>query len=143
MVNILIKQIKVAFYSEKITACSHDKKGIYKWPNTCLVTDRGSTSLPQTGSTTELTDMFSSFFIDKIQNIRRDFYTYQVHGIDHDVDTSSVITPRERFTHASEDEVKTLITKSLSKSYSLDQVPTWLLNMYVALLLLNQKQAGK
>ena len=30
---------------------------------------------------------------------------WQMHGIDQDVDTSSVNTPLERFTHASEDEV--------------------------------------
>ena len=79
--------------------------------------------------------MFSSFFIDKIQNIRRDLQTDQVHGIDQDVDTSSVNTPLERFTHASEDEVKTLIMKSPSKSCSLDPVPTWLLKLCVGELL--------
>ena len=69
-----------------------------------LLGDRGSTSLPQTGSPSELTEMFSSFFINKIQNIRRDLQTDPMHGIDQDVDTSSVNIPLERFTHASEDE---------------------------------------
>jgi len=79
--------------------------------------------------------MFSSFFINKIQNIRRDLLTDQMHGIDQDIDTSSVNTPLERFTHASEDEVKTLIMKSPSKSCSLDPMPTWLLKLCVSELL--------
>jgi hypothetical protein len=134
VVNKLIKQTRIAYYSEKITACAHDQKGIYKVAKH-LLGDRGSTTLPQTGSPSELTEMFSSFFIDKIQNIRRDLQTDQVHGIDQDVDTSSVNTPLERFTHASEDEVKTLIMKSPSKSCSLDPVPTWLLKLCVGELL--------
>ena len=69
--------------------------------------------------------------INNIQNIRRDLQTDQVHRIDQDIDTSSVNTPLERFTSASEDEVKTLIMKSPSKSCSLDPVPTWLLKLCV------------
>ena len=100
-----------------------------------LLGDRGSTYLPQTGPPSELTEMFSSFFINKIQNIRLDLQTDQTHGIDQDIDTSSVNTPLERFTHASEDEVKTLIMKSPSKSCSLDLMPTWLLKLHVSELL--------
>ena len=44
-------------------------------------------------------------------------------------------TPLERFTHASEDEVKTLIMKPLSKSRSLDPVSTRLLKLCVGELL--------
>ena len=76
--------------------------------------------------------MFSSFFINMVQNIRRDLQTDQMHDIDQDIDTSSVNTPLERFTHASEDEVKTLIMKSPSKSCSLDPMPTWLLKLCVS-----------
>ena len=72
--------------------------------------------------------------LNKIQNIR-DLQTDQMHGIDQDVDTSSVHTPLERFTHASEDEVKTLIMKSPSKSCRLDPVPTWLLKLCFSELL--------
>ncbi|KAK2140999.1 hypothetical protein LSH36_1186g01028 [Paralvinella palmiformis] len=66
-----------------------------------LAGDRGSTSLPQTGSPSELTEILSFFFINKIQNIRQ---TDQMHGIDQDFDTSS---------------------------WSLDPVPTWLLKLCV------------
>ena len=44
-------------------------------------------------------------------------------------------TSLERFTHASEAEVKTLIMKSPSKSCSLDPMPTWLLKLCVGELL--------
>jgi len=39
--------------------------------------------------------VFSSFFIDKIQNVRRDLQTDQVYGIDQDADISSENTPLE------------------------------------------------
>ena len=42
---------------------------------------------------------------------------------------------KERFTHASEDEVKTLILNSPSKSCCLDPMPTWVLNLCVSELL--------
>ena len=73
--------------------------------------------------------------INNIQNIRRDLQTDQMHRIDQDIDTSSVNIPLERFTHTSEDEVKTLIMKSPSKSCSLDLMPTWLLKLHVSELL--------
>jgi len=90
---IVVKQTRIVYYSEKFTACAHD---IYKLAKQ-LLGDRGSTSLPQTGSPSELTEMFSSLFIDKIQNTRRDLQIYQMHGIDQDVNTSSINTPLERF----------------------------------------------
>jgi len=127
-VNTFQKQTRITYHSEKITVCAHEQKGIYKVAK-LLFGDRGSTSLPQTGSPSELTEMLSSFFSDKIQNIRCDL-------LDQDVDISSVNTPLERFTHASEDELQTLIMKSPSKSCSLDfPVPTWLLKLCVGELL--------
>jgi len=134
VVNKLLKQTRIAYYSEKITACAHDQKSIYKVAKH-LLGDRRSTTLPHTGSPSELTEMFNSFFINKIQYIRRDLQTDQMHGIDQDIDTSSVNTPLERFTHSSEDEVKTLIMKSPSKSCSLDPMPTWLLKLCVSVLI--------
>ncbi|KAK2152370.1 hypothetical protein LSH36_330g03013 [Paralvinella palmiformis] len=92
--NKFLKQTRIAYYSEKIIACAHDKVAKQ------LLGDRGSTSVPQTRYPSELTEMFSSFFINKIQNIRRDLLTDQTHSIDQDIDTSSVNTPLERFTHA-------------------------------------------
>ena len=73
--------------------------------------------------------------MEKTQNIRRCLQTDQVHGVDQDVDASSVTTPLERFTRASDDEVKTLILNSLDKSCDLDPVPTWLLKLCVDELL--------
>ena len=100
-----------------------------------LLCERGSPSLPQTASPSELTEMFSSFFMEKIQNIRRCLQTDQVHGVDQDVDASSVTTPLERFTRASDDEVKILILSSLDNSCDLDPKPTWLLKLCVDELL--------
>ena len=100
-----------------------------------LLCERGSPSLPQTASPSELTEMFSSFFMEKIQNIRRGLQTDQVHGVDQDVDASSVTTPLERFTRASDDEVKTLILNSPDKSCHLDPMSTWLLKLCVDELL--------
>jgi hypothetical protein len=99
VVNKLLIQTRIAYYSEKITACAHDQKGIYKVAKH-LLGDRGSTYFPQRGSLSELIEMFSSFFINKIQNIQRDIQTDQMHDIDQDVDTSSVNTPLEKFNHA-------------------------------------------
>ena len=128
VVNKLIKQTRIAYYSEKITACTHDQKCICRVAKH-LLGERGSPSLPQTASPSELTEMFSSFFMEKIQNIRRGLQTGQVHGVDQDVDASSVTTPLERFTRASDDEVKTLILNSPDKSCDLDPMPTWLLKL--------------
>jgi len=47
VVNKLLKQTRITYYSENITACAHDQKGIYKVAKH-LIGDRGSTSLPQT-----------------------------------------------------------------------------------------------
>ena len=122
MVNKLIKQTRIAYYSEKITACTHYQKCICRVAKH-LLGERGSPSLPQTASPSEVTETFSSFFMEKIQNIRRGLQTGQVHGVDQDVDASSVTTPLERFTRASDDEMKTLILNSPDKSCDLNPMP--------------------
>lgn len=54
-----------------------------------------------------------------------------MHGVDQDADASSVTTQLERFTCASDDEVKTLILNSSDKSCDHDPVPIWLLKLCV------------
>jgi hypothetical protein len=86
VVNKLLTLTRTAYYFENIIACAHEQKGIYKVVKHMLG-DMGSTTLPQTGSPSELTEMFSSFFINMVQNIRRDLQTDQMHDIDQDIDT--------------------------------------------------------
>ena len=111
--NKLIRQTRIAYYMEKITVCTHHQKGIYKAAK----------------------DLLSLHLFLKIQNIRPGLQTEQMHGVDQGVDASSISTPLERFTRASDIEVKILILNSPDKSCDLDPIPTWLLQFCVGKLI--------
>ena len=136
VMNRLLKKTRQTYYSDKIIECGHDQKGIYKVAKH-LLGDKGCPSVPSTAPPSELTEMFSNFFTEKILSIR--------HGLQSDEEPQdieshnnrqpSVEKPLEQFNCASKKEVKAIIMKSPNKSCELDPVPTWLLKSCVDELL--------
>ena len=121
--NNLIRAEKYKLYSEKISFASDDPKKLWKELNHILHKSPAPT-LPTHDSLPSLVEMFSSYFLDKIDNIRAHFT---------DVTTTS---PRQatqahckftNFHQVSESEILKLIKSSPVKSSSLDPIPTFLL----------------
>ena len=69
LVNKLLKKTRQTYYSDKIIECGRDQKGIYKVAKH-LLGDKGCPSVPSTAPPSELTEMFSNFFTEKILTIR-------------------------------------------------------------------------
>ena len=132
--NKMLKLARVTFYSDKITACGHDQKGIFKISKT-LLGDKGGTLLPQHSSAETLANNFSDFFVEKIVNIRQELQ--ENHGGDciHDTEQQNTEHPLDEFASASQEEVRTIIMRSPDKSCELDPIPTWLLKKCIDALL--------
>lgn len=133
VVNKLIKQARTTYYSDKISVCGHDQKGIYNIANH-LLGERGTQPLPETTSDTELAETFSTFFTEKIVRIRESL------GECNNCSAATTDTPEHdilltSFGSVSIEEVKKLIMKSPDKSCDLDPVPTWLLKQCINELL--------
>ena len=138
VMNKLLKRTRQTYYSDKIIECGRDQKGIFKVAKH-LLGDTGCPSLPSTAPPSELTEIFSNFFTEKILTIRRGLQSDEEPEPE---DNESHINmqpfvkkPLKQFTCASQKEVKTIIMKSPNKSCELDPVPTWLLKSCVDELL--------
>lgn len=125
--NKLLKQARIRYYYEKITACGRDQKSYFQCGQRSKVTTKFllTIELPSQG----LPGVCSDFFCDKIDKVCDHF---EIH--DGDINTDHLlfndppsIIPLHRFKPVSEEELQMLILKSPSKSCSLDPVPTWLL----------------
>lgn len=133
--NKMLKQARVTYYSDKITACGYDQKGIFNITK-ALLGDKGSTVLPQHSSAETLSNNFSDFFVQKIIKIRQELHDNNHDGESiQDMELQRIEQPLEEFTPASQEEVRKIIMRSPDKSCELDPIPTWLLKKCIDVLL--------
>ena len=70
VVNKLLKETRINYYSEKIKSCRNDYKNMFKITKHLLGMSSDEPVLPSNKSVKELAQEFSDFFINKIETIR-------------------------------------------------------------------------
>ena len=132
-VNKLIRQTRISHYSNKISECGRDTKGVYRIARH-LMGDKGSGAVfPQNIPHLCLAEQFSDFFSKKIADIRDGL---QQDGTDNTLaEDRHVEVPLGRWPPATQKEVRAIIMKSPDKSCELDPAPTWLLKLCIDSLL--------
>ena len=124
--NACVKEAKVAFFNEKVTACGSDQKALFRVVNQ-LLGKNNEVKLPSYDTVEEVLEKFGNFFTSKITKIREDLDSQPL--------PTKPIIPLGAFSTASltsfkpvssEDIIK-LVKKAPTKSCSLDPIPTWLL----------------
>ena len=87
------------------------------------------TVLPSHDCVKDLADKFITYFNDKINNIRKYLETAPISTSQTPQDIFNKFNGEvlDSFTEVSEDDIKTIIHSSPTKSYALDHIPTWLL----------------
>ena len=123
--NLLIRSEKNRQYKERIASGSDNPKKLWKELNHILHRTP-EPALPKYDELSTLTESFSSYFIDKIQNIRSQF----PHVNDSpSLQSTSVPTTCSfsKFRQVTEAELSKIIKSSPIKSSSLDPIPTFLL----------------
>ena len=132
-VSNMLSLAKKDFYKATLNHNRHNYKKIYGICNTLLGRSR-ELPLPICNSTKELANNFNTFFIDKIQRIRKELNDYK---IQQRITSTSESTPEmsilpddkalKGFRQVSIEETIKYIMKSPSKSCKLDPVPIDLL----------------
>ncbi|KAJ8040922.1 hypothetical protein HOLleu_15372 [Holothuria leucospilota] len=133
-VNKLLIQEKRLFYSNKITECGGDQKNLFKLTKH-LMGMSADTILPTHRSIEHLANRFGDFFADKVEGIVAEMGKSDVVADAMSSDCLFTGDVLASFDPTTEDEVRTLITSSPSKSCNLDPIPTWLLKECVGELL--------
>ena len=123
--NNLIRAEKYKLYSEKISAASNDPKKLWKELNHIL-NKSPAPALPKHDSLPPLVETFSSFFLEKIDNIRAKF-TDDINPSPGHATQYTAPGLFQKFQEVSENEIAKLIKSSPVKSSSLDPIPTFLL----------------
>lgn len=127
LLNKLLKDTRIKFYSEKINSCGRDQKTLFQVTKT-LLGKKEEIVLPNVSSAEELAQQFSDFFINKIDTIRDKISSEPVSKTTTtNIDDIRDIEELVEFTPVTPAEVRKIITKSQSKSCELDPIPTWLL----------------
>jgi len=130
-VSFMINQAKRDFYTN-IIKNSSDSKDLFKVVG-CL-TAPTSIALPKHESPKVLADKFSKYFTEKIEKIRSEFPTNPTCD-----DSDEVQQPPKHelshFEHATEDEIKKIVTGAKSTTCKQDPLPTNLLKKSLASLL--------
>ena len=131
IVNKLLKQARVDYYSDKVLSCGSDHKSLFKVTKH-LMNGPTEVALPSGKSSDELAQGFSDFFISKIETIRHDI-AQQTTQSDINTETLPKINDEllnislANFRPTTNAEVKKIIQTSASKSCELDPMPTSLL----------------
>ena len=133
LVSAQIQEAKKHYYLALITDSKNDARKLFGIVNN-LLGRRKETVLPTNQPASELVDMFSRFFNDKIANIHRDI------GSSNSSDSFGDLLPpvsatMDTLPPVSSDELFNIIMASPSKSCNIDPLPTSLLKTYVAPLL--------
>jgi len=129
VVNELIERAKKDYFTEAINKSSTSKE-VFQIGNSLLFKKK-ECSLPSHTSAEQLANKFSDFFHNKIVRIRTSLTSDRC-STDSTSTTSSSqnsadIPQLTTFVEASEAEISKLISRSPTKSCSLDPIPTWLL----------------
>ena len=128
VVNDLILKSKETFYNGKIEDCDSDQNLLFKVIEIFLH-NNDEPQLPSHNSLDELVNKFADYFTEKIQSIRE-----QITGTDavnsvFDDENVFIGTKLSSLLPASEDEVRTLISRSSNKSCCPDPIPAQLIKL--------------
>ncbi len=116
---------KQTYFKERLSDCN--AKDMYRTLNSLL--NKDTQHLPYYDSAISLANLFSNFFVNKIEKIRDELDKQPIV-------TSSVsfndkhcinVTPLRTFRLATHEEISKAIMSSATKSSRLDPIPTWLL----------------
>ncbi|KAK3085690.1 hypothetical protein FSP39_007270 [Pinctada imbricata] len=125
--NELLARSKVEFYSSKIKESESDAKQIYKLANTLMGSTKDQSLPSHHGDMTELANSFANFFSEKIHMIRCTLTEGNQHGTNPmlaDVKfTGNALT---EFSAVDSEDLRKIISNSVSKSCDLDAIPTFL-----------------
>ena len=125
----MIRQTRISYYSNKISECGRDTKGVYRIARHLMGDKESGAVLPQNIPPVCLADQFSDFFSHKITTIRDGL---QRDGTDRTLTENRHIgVPLGSWPPTTEEEVRAIIMKSPDKSCELDPVPTWLLKLCI------------
>ena len=129
LVRAQIQEAKKHYYLALITDSKNDARKLFGIVNN-LLGRRKETELPTNQPASELVDMFSRFFTDKIANIHRDI------GSSNSSDSFGDLLPpvaatMDTLSPVSSDELFSIIIASPSKGCNIDPLPTSLLKTSV------------
>ena len=118
----LIKDAKKTYYNNLVDQQKSDSKHLFKVSKQLMHLDK-DLPFPKSSSTKDLAENFNNFFISKIE-IRNGFSDTETDAITHNTGDSKVLSNLRPCTT---EEIKKIVSKSPSKSCSLDSIPTDLL----------------
>jgi hypothetical protein len=136
-VTALIVKSKEEYYKDRINSSDDSQKALYACVKELLGSSKTS-RLPSCESEQELSDRLATFFVEKIIKIRAYLDNLQnKFNSDQDPETQ-LVSSRDhlnKFHHATEEEVRKIVTSSASKSCCLDPVPTFMVKKCLHVLL--------
>jgi hypothetical protein len=122
-VNASIHNAKKNHFRERVAACDGDQRKLFQISNRLLGRAK-DTALPSASAVTALPDLFSDFFITKINTIRSSIASQPVAASS--TSAASVNSSLSDFAPVTLQQVTTLINSFASKSCDLDPLPTQL-----------------
>ena len=121
--NNMLIQAKKDYYNNLIAESSTDSKNLSNIVKDILH-QRSEMKLPEHASTEELANRFAVFFTDKVCKIREELPDLSRHQLN--LPTPALTCSLNVFSAVTESEVRKIISKSPTKSCSLDPAPTWM-----------------
>ena len=118
----------------KIQEIGNDQKKLFAAANT-LLHFKNETKLPVHDSSFELAERFSTFFEEKIVDIRRELSVTATQGVSSLEHCQRCSCEFLHFSLPSDEAVKSVIVKAASKHCDLDPAPSWLLKLSINALL--------
>ena len=121
--SALLKSARVDYYSNLIDQCAGDSCKLFCVVNS-LSKEPLETALPEHDDPTKLANEFGTFFLKKIEIIKKNLNKFQVQE-----PRLASVTPKENlenFSSLSIGEVCKIVRKFSNASCRLDSVPTWL-----------------
>ena len=118
----MLLQAKKDYYNNLIAESSTDAKNLSNIVKDILH-QRSEMKLPEYASTDELANRFAVFFTDKVCKIGDELPDLSRHQLN--IPTPALTCSLNVFSAVTESEVRKIITKSRTKSCSLDPAPTW------------------
>lgn len=124
--NKLLQNTRHQYFVSKIEECGSNQKELYKLTRK-LLGDTGNVCLPTHTSAEDLAENFNTFFVSKIDTIRKNIIDNNSSTVTRDFEDTFTGTPLSEFVPASEEEVLKTLFSAPNKSCELDPAPTWLL----------------
>ena len=119
MVNDMLLDAKTNFYTNKIHEIGNDQNKLFAAANT-LLHFKNVTKLPVHVSSFELAERFSTFFEEKIVDIRRELAATATQGVSSLEHCQRCSCEFLHFSLPSDEAVKSVIVKAASKHCDLD-----------------------